>query len=102
MASSSSAKVNQHSTAMTVSHSRRQSVATIIWPVKLRPLLDSVVTRLLLLALGLIIIGTILRYYALTDFLKEDVGDVVENQQLALATYVARDIDEKILQRKVL
>lgn len=67
-----------------------------------RRIFDSIVTRLLLLALCLVILGTVVRYYALTDFLRKDLSTVVESQQLALATYVANDINDKIVQRQSL
>lgn len=68
----------------------------------LRRFFNSIVTRLLMLGLCIMLLGTALRYYALTNFLREDLSTVVEGQQLALATYVAHDIDEKIIQRQAL
>jgi diguanylate cyclase (GGDEF)-like protein len=62
----------------------------------------SIVTRLLLLALCIVIFGAVVRYFVLTNFLREDLGAVVEGQQLNLATYVARDIDYKIAQRQLM
>ena len=61
---------------------------------------NSVVTRLLLLALCIIIFGAVLRYYVLSNFLREDLAATVQRQQLALANYVAQDVDSKILQRQ--
>ncbi len=68
----------------------------------LRRFFNSIVTRLLILGLCIMLIGSALRYYALTNFLREDLSTVVEGQQLALAAYVARDIDDKIVQRQAL
>ncbi|UGA36896.1 cache domain-containing protein [Chromobacterium haemolyticum] len=68
----------------------------------LRRVLDSIVTRLLLLALGIVVTGTVARYYAVSQFLREDLSKVVQNQQMALASYVARDVDFKIQQRQAL
>lgn len=65
----------------------------------LRRVFDSVVTRLLLLSLGLVIMGAMLRIHALTRFLHQDLGVVVEEQQLAMANYVAHDIDDRIQMR---
>lgn len=65
-----------------------------------RRIFDSIVTRLLLLALCLVVFGTVVRYYALTGFLQKDLSAVVESQQLALANYVASDVDDKIAQRQ--
>lgn len=63
---------------------------------------NSVITRLLCIALCIVIIGAVLRYQVLSDFLRQDLSSVAEQQQLALATYVARDIDGKIISRQVL
>lgn len=68
----------------------------------LRRFFNSIITRLLLLGLCILMIGSVLRYYTLTDFLREDLSKVVEGQQLALATYVAHDINDKIVQRQAL
>jgi diguanylate cyclase (GGDEF)-like protein len=65
-------------------------------------IINSVVTRLLVLALCIVIVGAVVRYYVLTNFLREDLSSVVEGQQLALASYVAHDIDNKIVQRQQL
>lgn len=67
-----------------------------------RRIIDSIFTRLLLLALCLVLLGFSIRYYMLTGFLQKDLSAVVESQQLALASYVARDIDDKIVQRRAL
>jgi diguanylate cyclase (GGDEF)-like protein len=61
---------------------------------------DSIVTRLLLLALGIVIVGTVVRYFALSNVLRDDLSTLVEHQQLTLATYAARDVDLKISQRQ--
>lgn len=63
---------------------------------------NSVITRLLCVALCIVIAGSVLRYHVLSDFLREDLGIVAQEQQLALATYVARDIDGKVIARQVL
>jgi diguanylate cyclase (GGDEF)-like protein len=67
---------------------------------KLSRVFDSIVTRLLLLALGIVIVGTVVRYFALSNLLREDLSALVERQQLTLAEYVARDVDLKIAQRQ--
>ncbi|HSN40954.1 MAG TPA: diguanylate cyclase [Burkholderiales bacterium] len=67
-----------------------------------RRVFDSVVTRLLLLGLFLVIAGTAVRHYVLTAFLHTNLSAVMESQQLSLATYIARDINDKILQRQSL
>ncbi len=63
---------------------------------------DSVVTRLTLLGLCIVIVGAVVFYYTLPRFLREDLSAVVAHQQLALATYVAHDVDYKIVQRQTL
>jgi diguanylate cyclase (GGDEF)-like protein len=63
---------------------------------------NSIFTRQLILGLCLVIFGVAAIYYTLAQFLREDMGTVVEAQQLALATYVARDIDNKVVQRQAL
>ncbi|MEO4008192.1 PDC sensor domain-containing protein [Chromobacterium piscinae] len=63
---------------------------------------DSIIIRLLALSLAIMIFGVLSRYYALGSFLRQDLGQVVSEQQLALAGYVAHDIDDKIRQRKAL
>lgn len=70
--------------------------------INFRRIFDSVITRVLLLGLCLVVFGAVARYYALTGFLHKDLSAVVESQQLAQATYVARDVDEKIVQRREL
>ena len=60
---------------------------------------NSIFTRQLILGLCLVIFGVVAIHYTLTRFLREDMGTVVEAQQLALATYVAHDINNKIVQR---
>ncbi|WP_230369267.1 hypothetical protein [Paludibacterium denitrificans] len=54
------------------------------------------------MALCIVTLGTVARYYTLTHFLHDDLGNVVESQQLALASYIAHDIDEKIVQRQTM
>jgi len=71
-------------------------------PLTATRIFDSLLTRILLLGLCLVVAGTAVRYYGLTHFLHKDLSSVVESQQLALANYVARDVDEKIVQRQKL
>jgi len=69
---------------------------------KLGRVFDSIVTRLLLLALCIVIIGTVVRYFAFSNLLREDLNTLVARQQLSLATYAAHDIDLEIVQRQTL
>lgn len=71
-------------------------------PLNFRRTFNSVFTRQLMLGLCLVIFGIAAIYYTLAQFLREDMSTVVKAQQLALATYVARDIDNKIVQRQAL
>jgi len=71
-------------------------------PTGIRRITDSIFTRLMLLGLCLVVLGIVLRHHALTEFLRKDLSAVVESQQLALARYVARDVDDKIVQRQAL
>ena len=48
------------------------------------------------------VVGVGLRYYAVPHYLREELSTVVEHQQLALANYVAKDVDDKIVQRRAL
>ena len=61
---------------------------------------NSILTRLLLLGLMLVVVGAVLRYFILSDFFRENLSTVVAEQQLALATYVARDVDYKVSERR--
>lgn len=70
--------------------------------INVRRIFDSIFTRLMLLGLCLVLLGVAVRNYTLTGFLQKDLSTVVESQQMALATYVARDIDDKIVQRQTL
>ncbi len=69
---------------------------------KLRRFLNSIVTRVTLLGLVIVLSGTALRFVVFSDFLREDIATLAASQQLALATYVAHDIDRKITEREQL
>lgn len=69
---------------------------------KLRRLPQSIITRILLLGFAIVLVGTAVRYFVLTQVVREDLGTVVAAQQLALANYVARDVDAKIVERRAL
>lgn len=60
----------------------------------------SLVTRIILFGIGLVLLGTGLRYFLLSAFLREDLTRVVSAQQLALAQAVARDVDYKLEERR--
>ena len=67
---------------------------------KLRQLSHSIVLRILFLGFAIVLIGTLARYFILSQFLREDLDKVVASQQQALASYVARDVDSKIVERR--
>jgi diguanylate cyclase len=68
----------------------------------LRSISHSIVTRLLLFGAALVLLDAGVRYFLLTDFLREDLIKVVSAQQESLAGYVARDVDSKIVERQLL
>jgi diguanylate cyclase (GGDEF)-like protein len=67
-----------------------------------RRIFDSIITRLVIMVVCLVCLGTVIRYYALGSFLRQELSTVVQEQQQAMAGYVARDIDDKITQRQTL
>lgn len=67
-----------------------------------RRISDSIITRLVIMVVCLVTLGTVIRFFALGNFLRQDLGTVMQEQQQALAGYVARDIDDKISQRQTL
>lgn len=66
----------------------------------LRRFRHSLVARITLLGVALALIGIAGRMAALQWVLRPDIQELVSSQQLALATYMARDIDGKILARQ--
>lgn len=68
----------------------------------IRSLSSSIFTRIILLGVALVLLDAVVRYFLLTDFLREDLTKVVAAQQESLAGYVARDVDSKIVQRRVM
>ncbi|MBC2768353.1 sensor domain-containing diguanylate cyclase [Pusillimonas minor] len=66
----------------------------------LRLVAQSILFRLVVVGLGLILVGSTVRYFALSGFLRDDMAEVVSSQQMSLATYVANDIGHKILMRQ--
>lgn len=60
----------------------------------------SIVARLLLLALFMLALSVLVRYFSLLTFLREDLLGVESAQQEALARDMARDVDYKIAERQ--
>lgn len=65
-----------------------------------RQLANSLLFRLILFGLLMIVLGSVGRYFVLSDFLRQDLTQVVSMQQESLARYVARDVDEKLVARR--
>lgn len=63
---------------------------------------SSLATRIILLGIAFVLAGTLLRATVLTQYLRDDVSGVMAEQQLTLATYVARDIERKLNERQTL
>lgn len=61
---------------------------------------NSLVTRLIVIGMLLALFATVAGYFQVTKFLREDLTQVVSAQQVALAEYVARDVDEKLEERR--
>ncbi len=61
---------------------------------------QSILFRLFLFGLSMILVGSGVRYLIMSEFLREDITNVVSQQQMSLANYVANDIGHKILIRQ--
>ncbi len=61
---------------------------------------NSLVTRLVGVGLVLVTVGTVISYFQLSRFLREDLTQVVSAQQVTIAEYVARDIDANLRERQ--
>lgn len=59
-------------------------------------------TRIILLGICLVLLGTVIRAHVLGQYLREHIGALAASQQLTLANYVARDIDHKMVERQKL
>ena len=51
---------------------------------------NSLATRIIVIGVGVLMLGNGLRYFVLTQYLREDISAVMASQQLTLANYVAR------------
>ncbi len=65
-----------------------------------RKFFRSILGRLFMLGVGLVLVALVGRYFVFTRFLRDDLTQVVSEQQLALANYAARDIDHSVVQRQ--
>jgi diguanylate cyclase (GGDEF)-like protein len=62
----------------------------------------SIVTRLLVVGLLVVISGSLLRYFLLTTWLREDLEQLISGERLAIANFVASAIDYKLVERQTL
>lgn len=62
----------------------------------------SLKTRLVVFALALVLVGLAIRVLIVTDFMRDELQQLVSAQQLSMATYVAQDIDAKLRIRQEL
>ncbi|MDO9364732.1 MAG: diguanylate cyclase [Methylotenera sp.] len=67
---------------------------------RLRPNLNSITNRLIIMGMVLLIIGALSRVFLLADFLRADIDKQASSQLVALAQYVAKDIDQDIMERR--
>jgi diguanylate cyclase (GGDEF)-like protein len=61
---------------------------------------NSLATRIIVIGLGALMLANGLRYFVLTQYLREDITAVMATQQLTLANYVAREVDLKVQERQ--
>lgn len=62
--------------------------------------INSIATRIIVLGLILLLLGNVARYLVLSQYLREDISSVMAAQQLTLANYVAREVDQKMQERQ--
>lgn len=63
---------------------------------------SSIATRIIFFGICLLLVGNVVRYLALSNYLREDISAVMSAQQLTLANYVAREVDQKMLERQAM
>ena len=80
----------------------KMAFSFIINLMSLRRIANSIITRLLVIGVAVVLLGAVGRYFTLSTFLAEDLSRVFASQQESLASYVARDVDYKIVERQVL
>ncbi len=62
----------------------------------------SLTTRIIVIGVLLLTLGNGLRYSVLSQYLREEITSVMASQQLTLANYVAREVDQKIQDRQAM
>jgi diguanylate cyclase (GGDEF)-like protein len=63
---------------------------------------SSIVTRIILLGIVTLVLGSIVRWQILSEYLRNDLGRISATQQEALAKFVANDLDAKLVARKTI
>lgn len=61
---------------------------------------NSLVTRLIVFGTLIVVASALARYQVLTDFLHDDLSEVAAEQQSTIASYLAQDIDYRIMERR--
>jgi diguanylate cyclase (GGDEF)-like protein len=67
---------------------------------RLSGIANSLVTRLMLVSVLVLALGTAATYFQITRFLRDDLTKVISAQQLALAQHVARNVDRTLADRR--
>lgn len=66
------------------------------------PIFNTMKFRLLSLGVVLLLLGVSIRLFFALPFAQDQLRDLVAAQQLSIASYVARDVDHSVLQRRAL
>jgi diguanylate cyclase (GGDEF)-like protein len=61
---------------------------------------NSLASRIILIGITVVVLASVLRYFVFSSYLREDITAVMAAQQLTLANYVARDIENKMQERQ--
>jgi diguanylate cyclase (GGDEF)-like protein len=65
-------------------------------------IVNSIITRLILLGIAIVLVGAGARYYLLSNYLRGDLVKVTASQQESLAKYVAADLEAKLGARRTM
>ncbi len=71
-------------------------------PVNFRLNFNSITTRLVLLGLALFLAGALGRIFLLSDYMRNDLRELSSTQLLSMANYVAKDVNNNIVERREL
>ncbi|MES2950009.1 MAG: diguanylate cyclase [Pseudomonadota bacterium] len=63
---------------------------------------NSLATRIIVIGVCLLMAGNVIRYFVLSQYLRDDISAVMASQQLTLANYVAREVDLKMQERQAM